>query len=60
MPNALFVEQMALCAKHTYFICGCFKSKNAWKTMILGFVKHVHDIPKLVECPKRKEEIFLN
>ena len=49
VPNALVSEQ-------TTFCMWLFQSIKAWKTVVLGFVKHEHDIPDVVECPKSKEE----
>ena len=56
MSNALVAEKIALFAKHTSFLCDCFKRIKAWKIIVLGFVKHEHSIPELVECPESKEE----
>ena len=56
MLDALAAEQTALFSEHTAFACDCFKSIKAWKTIVLGFVKHEHGIPNLVEHPERKEE----
>ena len=60
MPDVLVVEKTTLFAEHATFWCDCFKSMKAWKTMVLGFLKHEHDIPKLLECPKSKEEKTLD
>ena len=54
VSNALVIKQIALFVEHTIFLCDCFKSRNTWKPMFLGFVKHEHDIPDFVEHPENK------
>ena len=56
MSYALVAKKIALFAKHTTFLCDCFKSIKTWKTIVFGFVKHEHSIPELVEHPESKEE----
>ena len=59
MPDGLVPEKNTLFFEHTAFVCDCFKSIKAWKTVVLEFVKHKHDILELIECRKRKEEKLL-
>lgn len=56
MLDVLVVEKTTFFVKHTTFACDCFKSIKAWKIIVLGFLKHEHNILELVQCPKSMEE----
>ena len=60
VSDALVTKQITLFVEHIAFLWDCFKSIKSWKTIDLRFLKHEHNIPKLVEHPKSKEEKLLN